>query len=725
MSQSSSSTEGYRPDQTPFEDEIDLRQLLAMLIDGRQIIAITLVITVLLALVYVFMATPIYRANGIIQVEDNAPGVPGLDDMAEIFATESSSATELHVIKSRLVVGQVVDELGLAIQVEPQSKLFLPTPSNINDLSIEVSQLDIPDYLIGEALTLRIETENSYSLWFDNQKLIQGVMGELALRGDLGILVNRVATSEEIEFTLSKAGRLQTILDLQNQLQVSEKGKDTGIIEISIEGPDRKKIAQIVDAVSANYYFQNVQRMAEEAEKSLTFLDQQIPKVQRELMLSEDKLNQYQNERSSVDLSLEAETALDVLVQIEADISTMAINEADISRRFTPQHPNYISFKRQQRNLLSEREKINRKIENLPETQKEVLRLKREFEVNQAIFIALQNKRQELSILKASTVGNVRILDKAEVLPEPVAPKKSLIVVLAALLGMMAGVVFVAMRNFLKPGIKDPNDLIQNGLTVQVMVPLSENEKSAPEVRSLLSGFKKGNQETNQMPGVLAKTHPADLAIEAIRSLRTSLYFSMLEANNKRVMISSASPGVGKSFVSTNLAAVTAQADQKVLLIDADMRKGLLHKRFGCSGNVGLSDVLKGAKDPKQVMQSTGIPGFDFIPRGKAPSNPSELLMGPQFNQLLAGLEAEYDLILIDTPPILAVTDASIIGKYAGASLMVARFESCTVRQVLAANERFDLQGIKIDGVIFNCMEKKSSSYYYDYGYYEYRYDNK
>jgi len=723
MSQTSSSTDGYRRDQKMFDDEIDLRQLFAILIEGRHIIGITLVITVFAAFFYVSMATPIFKANGIIQVEDNAPGVLGLNDMAEIFATESSSATELHVIKSRLVVGQVVDELGLAIQVEPQSKLFLPTPAAFDELPIEVSQLDIPEYLIGEALIIRIESENGYSLWFDNQKLIQSNMGELALSGDLSVLINKLAASDQTEFSVSKTNRLEKILDLQSQLQVSEKGKDTGIIEISIEGPDRKKIAQIVDAVAANYYFQNVQRMAEEAEKSLRFLDQQIPKVQQELILSEDKLNQYQNERASVDLSLEAKTALDVLVQIEADISTMAINEADISRRFTPQHPNYVSFKRQQRNLLSEREKINRKIEDLPETQKEVLRLKREFEVNQAIFIALQNKRQELSILKASTVGNVRILDKAEVLPEPVAPKKSLIVVLAALLGMMAGVILVTVRNFLKPGIKDPNDLIQNGLTVQVMVPLSENEQSTPEPSRLLSRFKKCNKEITQTPGVLAKTHPADLAIEAIRSLRTSLYFSMLNANNKIVMISSASPGAGKSFISINLGAVTAQAGQKVLIIDADMRKGLLHKRFGCRGNVGLSDVLDSAKDVKQTIQSTDIPGFDFIPRGKAPSNPSELLMGPQFKQMLAGLEAEYDLILIDTPPILAVTDASIIGKYAGASLMVARFESCTVRQILAANDRFDLQGIKIEGIIFNCLQKKSSSYYYDYGYYEYRYD--
>ncbi|MGB1290464.1 MAG: hypothetical protein ACPG5F_05525, partial [Porticoccaceae bacterium] len=187
------------------------------------------------------------------------------------------------------------------------------------------------------------------------------------------------------EFTLIKSGRLSKILALQKKLGVSEKGKDTGIIEISLEGADRVQIAKIVDSVSANYYLQNVQRMAAEAENSLDFLDQQIPRIQEELIKSEEALNDYRSEQTSVDLSLEAQAALDGLVQIEADISTMAINEADISRRFTPEHPNYISFKRQQTNLLSQREKLGRKLEALPDTQKRILRLKRDFEVNQAI----------------------------------------------------------------------------------------------------------------------------------------------------------------------------------------------------------------------------------------------------------------------------------------------------------------------------------------------------
>ena len=730
--------------QQSLDDEIDLRQLFGMLLDGRYIIATAVALAAIIALIYVFLATPIYKANGIIQVEDNAPGVPGLDDMAEIFASESSSATELHVIKSRLVLGRVVDELGLTVSVESN---YLPIigemmargtlpyqlsqpPLGLSSYAaggekITVAELSLPGYLVNQPLTLVAEGGQNYSLWHDEQLLIQSKVGVLAFSDDGKIEINlsELAANKGAEFTLTKAGRLSTVLKLQREIRVSEKGKDTGIIEISLEGAERQKIVEIVDSVSANYYLQNVQRMAAEAENSLTFLDEQIPRIQKELASSEEALNDYRSERTSVDLSLEAQSALDSLVQIEADISTMSINEADISRRFTPQHPNYISFKRQQRNLLGQRDKLSRKLEALPDTQKKILRLKRDFEVNQAIFLALQNKRQELSILKASTVGNVRILDEAEVMPETVAPKKSLIMVLAVLLGGMLGVIIVALKHFLRAGVTDPKVFTDNGLMVHATIPHSENEEAYKQQVQFLKRYKERKKPKEHIKQtLLAADHPADLAIEALRSLRTSLHFSMLDASNHIVMLSSASPGVGKSFVSSNLAAVIAQTGQKVLIIDADMRKGYLHKRFAYSPDQGLSDILAGTVKASEAVKSTQVEGLDFISRGNFPTNPSELLMSSQFPEMISELESHYDLILFDTPPILAVTDASIIGSYCGAALMVARFESCSLRQVMAASHRFELNGVDIKGIIFNAVEKKASSYYYDYGYYNYEY---
>jgi tyrosine-protein kinase Etk/Wzc len=727
-----------------FDDEIDLRQLLGILLDGRYIIAASVALFAAAAVAYALLATPIYRANGIILVEDNAPGVPGLDDMAEIFASESSSATELHVIKSRMVVGQVVDELDLTTSAKP---IYLPVIgaamarrySGVKPVDaafgldgyawggehIKVSYLDVPRGYLGEPLELVALGGDRYLLSLGDRELLKGSVGQPAfgLDGELEIVVDSLTARTGTRFEVIKSGRLYTVLELQRTLSVSEKGKDTGIIEIALEGPDRDYIAEVVDSTAANYYFQNVKRLAAEAESSLDFLEQQIPRVKADLALSEEALNDYRSERTSVDLSLEAQAALDSLVQIEADISAMSISEADISRRFTPEHPNYISFKRQQENLQQQRDKLSGKLEQLPDTQKRILRLKRDFEVNQAIFIALENRRQELSILKASTVGNVRLLDSAEVMPNTVAPKRALIAVLGTLLGGMFGLVVVAVRSFLKAGITDPKIFSDMGLMVHATIPYSDSELA---VRPTDTPFRrlrsKQKIKKQQKYNLLAHDHPADLAVEALRSLRTSLHFSMMDAKNNLVMISSASPGAGKSFVSVNLAAVIAQSGRRVLIIDADMRKGYLHRRFDVGPENGLAEVLAGTLGVTEAIKGTPVEGLDYLSRGKIPSNPSELLMGPGFTKLVESLADTYDLVLFDTPPILAVTDASIIGAYCGSSIMVSRFESCTAKEIAAANSRFELNGIDIKGIVFNAVQKKAGSYYYDYGYYNYEY---
>ncbi|WP_143460331.1 polysaccharide biosynthesis tyrosine autokinase, partial [Klebsiella pneumoniae] len=165
--------------------------------------------------------------------------------------------------------------------------------------------------------------------------------------------------------------------------------------------------------------------------------------------------------------------------------------------------------------------------------------------------------------------------------------------------------------------------------------------------------------------------NPADIAIEAIRGLRTSLHFAMMEARNNILMISGASPNAGKTFVSSNLSAVIAQTGKSVLYIDTDMRKGYAHKLFELDNNNGLSEILSGKVEVSQAVKKVHSAGFDFISRGQVPPNPAELLMHRRFGELLAWAEKKYDIVILDTPPILAVTDPAIIGHYAGTTLLV------------------------------------------------------
>ncbi|MDS1829073.1 polysaccharide biosynthesis tyrosine autokinase, partial [Vibrio vulnificus] len=288
-----------------------------------------------------------------------------------------------------------------------------------------------------------------------------------------------------------------------------------------------------------------------------------------------------------------------------------------------------------------------------------------------------------------------------------------LIVVLATLLGGMLSVALVLVKAALHRGVENPDEIEQIGLSVYASVPKSNLQL---ELANKLARKKRNTDLT-----LLAESNPADLSIEALRGLRTSLHFAMMEAKNNVLMISGPAPGIGKSFVSTNFAAVAAKTGQKVLLIDADMRKGYLQQCFGLNWENGLSDLLSGKVTRDVAVQSAKVENLDIITRGQVPPNPSELLMHPRFKELVDWASENYDLVIIDTPPVLAVTDPSIVGAIAGTTLMVARFGQNTVKEIDVARSRFEQAGIEVKGVILNAIEKKASSSY-GYGYYNYSY---
>lgn len=309
------------------------------------------------------------------------------------------------------------------------------------------------------------------------------------------------------------------------------------------------------------------------------------------------------------------------------------------------------------------------------------------------------------------------MVDEAAVnMEQPVRPKKALIVTLSFILGGMLGVFGVLVRNMLNRGVENPDDIENIGLPVYAGVPKSETQETFDRSRQRAKQRKKAPKSR-----LLAVENPADLAIEAIRSLRTSLHFGMMDSKNNILMISGPSPGVGKTFVSTNLAAVMALTDQKVLLIDADLRKGVSHQAFGVDNKQGLSDVLSGRISRSDAIHSTEVANLCFIPRGTIPPNPSELLMSRQFEEFLQAVSPDFDLVIIDTPPILAVTDAAIVGKHAGTTMLVTRFGVSPVKEIELTKRRFEQNGIDVKGVIFNAVVKKASSYG-GYGYYNYEY---
>lgn len=703
-------------------DEIDLGRLVGELIDHRKLIISVTSLVTLFALVYALFATPVYQADALVQVEQKQ-GNAILNNLSQMLPdSQPQSAPEISLLQSRMILGKTVGDLNLQARVNQD---FFPIFGRgwarlmgekeghveITRLYINNSSNEVPE------LKLIVKDNSHYTVLFDDNKLA-GRVGELLEDKGISLKVDSIDALPGTEFRVSYISKLKAITDLQDVFVVSDQGKDTGMLTLSLTGNDPDLIEKIVDSISNNYLTQNISRQAAQDAKSLEFLNQQLPKVRSDLDIAEDKLNLYRRQNDSVDLSLEAKSVLEQIVNVDNQLNELTFRESEISQLYTKEHPTYKALMEKRKTLQEEKTKLNKRVSGMPETQQEILRLSRDVESGRAVFMQLLNRQQELNIAKSSAIGNVRIIDNAVTQPKPVKPKKLLILLGGIILGGMISIGLVLLRVFLRRGIESPEQLEEIGINVYASIPVSE---AFAKKMVQTQGWRKNKK--NEYQGFLAIENPADLAIEAIRGLRTSLHFAMMEARNNVLMISGASPNAGKTFVSTNLAAVIAQTGKKVLLIDTDMRKGYTHKLFGVSNESGLSDFLSGKNEISKTIKKINETGFDFVSRGIVPPNPAELLMHRRFGELITWASQNYDIVILDTPPILAVTDAAIIGHYAGTTLLVARFELNTTKELEVSSKRFEQSGVVVKGCILNGVVKKASSYYgYGYSHYGYSY---
>ncbi|EMO6511305.1 polysaccharide biosynthesis tyrosine autokinase [Escherichia coli] len=712
---------------TSKDDEgLDLGRLLGEVIDHRKLIVSVTSLFTLLALLYAIFATPIYQADALIQVEQKQANAI-LSNLSQMLPnSQPQSAPEITLLGSRMILGKTVDDLNLQIRAKQDyfpvfgrglARLLGEKPNNISisRLYIKNSEGDeVPE------IKLTVLDERNYKLDVGDL-VLKGKTGSLLEKDGIALLVDKIEATPGTTFSIKYVSRLKAISDLQEALEVADQGKNTGMLGISLTGDNPVLIEKIVDSISNNYLAQNIARQAAQDAKSLDFLNEQLPQVRSDLDLAEDKLNKYRQQNDSVDLSLEAKSVLDQIVNVDNQLNELTFRESEISQLYTKEHPTYKALLEKRKTLQDEKAKLNKRVANMPGTQQEILRLSRDVESGRAVYMQLLNRQQELSISKSSAIGNVRIIDNAVTEIKPVKPKKILIVLIGIVFGGIVSIGLVLLRVFLRKGIESPEQLEEVGCNVYASIPVAEAYTKITEQS------KKWSRKENKInQGFLAVDNPADLAIEAIRGLRTSLHFAMMESRNNVLMISGASQNAGKTFVSSNLSAVIAQTGKKVIFIDTDMRKGYTHKLFNVSNDNGLSDILSGKISIEKSIKKISSAGFDYISRGMAPPNPAELLMHKRFAELINWASENYDIVVLDTPPILAVTDPAVIGHYAGTTLLVARFELNTVKEIEVSIKRFENTGIQVKGCILNGVVKKASSYYgYGYGYSHYGYSYK
>lgn len=711
------------------DDDVNLGEYLAVLSESKELIFAVALLVTLLGVAYAFLARPIYAVDALIQIEQNKSSIDSaLGDFAEVLGTPSPTEAEMQIILSRLVLAKTIENLQLDIAAEPSyfpiigrswarymtvDEGLMPPPAEFlsgfpwGGEVLRIQSLKVPVSFYNLKLKL-VAGENGHYTLFDPDKnpVLEGMVGQPAEvrigRETLRIFVADLQARPGVSFKIIKQDELSALKDLEDALKVAEQGKLSGVVGVAYSGYDPELATQTVNEIVDLYLRQNVERKSAEAEQTLAFLNKQLPMLKQGMDNAIATLNAYRIKAGSVDLQKETLDVLDQSVSLQSDIVKLRQKRDELMQRFTVSHPQVVAIDAQIARLGNLLKDIDRKVQVLPDAQKEILQLERDAKVATDLYITLLNNAQQLQIAKAGTVGNVRIIDHAVVPIQQDKPKVPLVIAVAVVLGVFFGVISAFVRHALRGGVEDP-DLIEKGLGLPVYATIPHSK-----LQDKLSRKLHNNSGQNL---ILFSRDKDDLAIESLRSLRTTLHFVLMEAKNNVIMITGPSPSLGKSFVSINLGSVLASAGRKTLIVDADLRRGHLHEYSGLPRGAGVSDLVIGQVDVYGAIRQTLVANLDIMSTGAVPPNPSELLLHERFAQMINEVSKQYDHVLIDSPPVLAVTDAAVVGRLAGASLLVVKAGANPMREIEVAVKRLRQAGINLRGVLFNNVTKIGSRY--------------
>ncbi|MGK8205866.1 polysaccharide biosynthesis tyrosine autokinase [Burkholderia cenocepacia] len=723
------------------DEGTSLGEHLASLLEYRNVILAFAVGMAVLGVVYTLISKPTYESNILVQVEENGNSIgSALGDLASMFELKTAATTEIEILRSRMILGPTVDTVHLDIDAKPtyfplfgrflasHLPVSVDAPPRLNLSSyawgaeaIEVTKMEVPSQYNGAIWTLVAQPNGKFSLRtpndepaIDNADVGKEIHG-LTPGGPIVLTVSHLIGRPGMKYQLVHSERLDVITWLQKSLNISEQGKDSGIISTVWRSDDPHKTQAVLNEIARLYVKQNVDRKSAEADNMIRFLDRQLPGLKDNLTKAETKYNNYRTKNTIVDLPVEAQTLLNQIVQAEVQKSQLVLQRDQLLQRFTPQHPNVDAVNRQLDTINAQIAGFNQRLKAIPANEQDAVGLARDAMVAQEIYTTLLNNVEQLRVLKAGKTGNVRLLDSAELITVPVWPRPGLILLVATTLGVFLGLIAAFALKALRSGIEDPAEIEDKfGLAVYATIPHSDQQTMFGRIE---------RSSVAETP-LLATAAPNDLAVEAIRSLRTALQFAQFDAKNNIVMLTGPAPGVGKSFIAINLAVLMASAGKRILLIDGDLRRGYLHRYVGETRDSGLSELIRAGRDKNLVIRrDTLVNGLDFIPTGQLPPNAAELLLHPNFDKTLKELAAEYDNVIIDTPPVLAVTDPAIIGRYAGVTLLVLRFGANPVREVEMAVKQLRQGGGTLKGVVFNDLPLNTGGYAYGKYKYAYQYE--
>ena len=685
-------------------DEIDILEILIYLKGKWKFLLVFLFIGVVFGGLISMWLRPSYKSDVLLQVnvKGNKQGL-ALGEMGALLDVSTPSAAEMELIKSRVVLDQVVEEEKLCYSAFALNK--------IDRLMHREGRMDLELLVIPRAfveaegkLIARVTADSSkYDvLGLEGEVVLSGVVGETYRKpfaGDtLVICVKSMTATVGQTFLLTAVHPQMAVNALLKGLVISEEGKNSGIIRVSLENRYADRVAAILNTVANTYLKQNIEMRSAEAKKTLLFLEDQLPSVKAKLDSAEQKLTSFRNSKGTIDLSGETRLHLEKDVTLQERLIELEQKKQEVLRLFRAEHPTVRTIEEQQARLRRELAKQQRSASSLPVLQQEVLSLQEEVEVNNKLYTNLLNNIQQLRVVQAGEVGNVRIVDKAYAPLKPARPNRKLVFAGVVFAFLLLGCLIVYIRRMLSNGVCSSSEVEQaTGIGVYGKLPMLDG-KTLNDVMK---------------PCVVA--YPDDPFAEGIRALRTALEFSVFSEGKKVLMVSGLVQGVGKSFVSTNLAAAFAVSGKKVLLVDMDLRRGHLFKH----SQKGLCEMLE-KEDYSDDYVVKVMDTFHVLGSGARVVNPGSLLNSSRFSAFLDTFKDKYDLIVLDTPPVFQCSDALLVEKHADYLLCVLKHAAHTIESIQDALNTFDrsTETPLQKAFVFNKCERHAGNGYGSYGYY-------
>jgi tyrosine-protein kinase Etk/Wzc len=701
-----------RPSGAPPPQAFDLHELLALLYRERWLGLAVFGGIFTLFIVYALVATPIYRANALLQVEKQTSALSGANALLSgVFAPEASTQAEIEIVRSRAVLFPVARTLGLAIAIRsPRGHHYDGLEARIEKRGLVIGQLAIPSRFLGQKLYLIAGRNGRYRLTTrTGEMILAGRVGAVAAEPSWMLLVTRLDARPGQKFQVERVDTEKAVAGLRRGLSAIELGVRTGIIELALDGPHPLWLREVVNAIVDQYRVENVKAKAAQARESLRFIDRQLPRLKSELNRASTRFNRYRGENHIVDVSAQTRALLAEGTSLEEALSELRLRLADLSQSYEPGFPLMRALLREQRQLETQKNALRLEIESLPLKEQQYIRLKRNVEIFTQLYMALLAKAQEFQVQEAGTVGNVRVVEHAVVPDRPIKPDRRLLAILGFFLGggLALGAIFV--KRALVHGVGHPEEIEDTlGLPLYGAIPWSPKQARAS---SRLA-------RARRRP-VLAHLAPDDPAVEAIRSLRVSLEFAAQKTPSPIITLGGSRPAVGKSFLAVNLGYIVAGSGRRVLLIDADCYRGTLLRYFGLSAAPGLTEVLETGADWTGCLKPhPDEHRLQLLPAGARVSHADRLFEGAGLGTLLARVREAFDTVIVDLPPYLGVTDGLFVARKAAVNILVLKAGLHPVAEIRNVLKKLDQAEVRLSGFVMNGLARGIGAYrYYGYAY--------